>query len=259
MGRSPRIYYPGAVYHVMARGVDGRIIFSDDPDRIAFLDGMWRVANETLADILAYCLMGNHFHLAVKVGPVPLSDVMQRILTGYSKRFNRRDKRTGHLFQARYKAILCRDDRYLTGLIYYIHMNPVRAGLVLTPQDWPWSSYKPGPNESGNPLDFDPWPKDAPGIMNLMRNPETHRTDLTTILAQVASQTGISSFELRSASRRRATVAARALLAQEAMKYGHSLISIARWLNSTPSTLTRYSRKIPQIPVSLTPTKLSGV
>ncbi len=253
MGRNPRIHYPGAIYHAMARGVDGRAIYSTDADRTAFLDILRRGTNAALADILAYCLMGNHFHLAIRVGQIPLSAIMQRTLGGYARPFNERNERTGHLFQARYKACLCLDDRYLAGLIRYIHMNPVRAKLVATPQDWPWSSFKPGPDDSVNPLDFDPWPKDATRNFDLTRDLETPRTDLAALAVKIESQTGVSPDELRSASRRRTAVAAKALLAQEAIKNGHRLIEIARWLNSTQSSLTRYSQKILQIPVGLTP------
>ncbi len=93
--------------------------------------------------IYAYCLMPNHFHLALKVSAVPLGSLMQRILTGYSITFNHRHDRTGHLFQARYKSIPCLEDRYLLSLINYIQMNPVRAGLVKSAADWSWSSRSP--------------------------------------------------------------------------------------------------------------------
>lgn len=96
--------------------------------------------HETNTVILAYCLMPNHFHLAVKVSTVPLGRVMLRILTSYVNTFNNRHERTGHLFEARHKAKICLTDRYLLGLIRYIQMNPVRAKLVKNAEDWPWSS-----------------------------------------------------------------------------------------------------------------------
>ncbi|MCR4295507.1 MAG: transposase, partial [Elusimicrobia bacterium] len=120
----------------MAKGVDGRAIYTDDADRIGFLKSLNRIVNESGASVLAYCLMGNHFHLAIKVGAVPLSSVLQRILTSHALTFNIRHDRTGHLFQARYRSNLCLTDAYLTALIRYIHMNPVRAGLVSRPEDW---------------------------------------------------------------------------------------------------------------------------
>ncbi len=174
MPRAPRIHYPGAVYHAMARGVDGREIFSDDQDRHHFMRILTHVFREMDAQRLAYCLMGNHFHLAVKVGITQLSILMQRILTSYSLSFNHRHVRTGHLFQARYKAVICLDNAYLAALIRYIHGNPVRAGLTKSPDLWRWSSYaeyirseKDGMIKSDGDLptinipdesSFNPWP-----------------------------------------------------------------------------------------------------
>src|SRR3569832_1733814 len=113
MPRMPRIHFPGVVYHVMARGVDGREIFADEADRRTFLEITRSVKNETAYSLLAYCLMGNHFHFAMRGGPIPLSRIMQRLLTSYAMAFNVRHDRQGHLFQARYKAIVCLDDAYL--------------------------------------------------------------------------------------------------------------------------------------------------
>lgn len=152
MPRPPRIHYPGAVYHVMARGVDGRQIFIDDRDRRDFLRIILALRSETQFSILAYCLMGNHFHFAARVGSTPLSHIIQRLLTKYVLGFNQRHDREGHLFQARYKAALCLNDAYLITLIRYIHMNPVRAGLTKAPEDWPWSSYSEYDGRTSPPL-----------------------------------------------------------------------------------------------------------
>ena len=142
MPRPPRIHYAGAVYHVMARGVDGREIFADDSDRQTFLATTRGLKRETDCSVLAYCLMGNHFHFAIRVGRTPLSRIMHRLLTVYAMAFNFRHDRQGHLFQARYKSVLCLDDAYLIALIRYIHMNPVRRGLVSSPELWAWSSFR---------------------------------------------------------------------------------------------------------------------
>jgi REP element-mobilizing transposase RayT len=246
MGRGPRIHFAGAVYHVMARGVNGQDIFTDDRDRIAFLDAVSRIEKESSAQIIAYCLMGNHFHLAIKVGPVPLASIMHRILTGYSLRFNARHERTGHLFQARYKAILCLDDAYLAGLIRYIHMNPVRAGFVAAPQEWPWSSVHRHGDKSGELLDFDPWPKDAARAADLTRNPDNERPDLTEIAAGVAAASDVRLDALRSRARDQRLVAARRELTREAIGHGHSLTAIAKWLNTGLSSVSRYSRRVMQ-------------
>ena len=230
----------------MARGVDGRDIFIDDVDRVAFHDGLIRLSRDLGADILAFCLMGNHFHIAIQIGPVALASIMQRLLTSYSLAFNRRHNRTGHLFQARYKAIVCRDERYLASLIRYIHLNPVRAGLVARAQDWRWSSIADGPITADAEADlgeFDPWPKDEGRKIDLMMRDHAEVRDIVDIGVRIASLTGIAIQELRSDTRRRPVVAAKRLLAQEALRGGHPPITIARWLNVTPSSMTRYARE----------------
>lgn len=225
----------------MARGVDGRAIFIDDSDRTAFVNALNRCVGDAGAVILAYCLMGNHFHLAIKVGEVPLSSIIQRLLTGYSMTFNRRHERTGHLFQARYKAVICFENRYLTTLISYIHMNPVRAGIVSRPQDWPWSSYDDRESLSDSDLHgFDPWPKAAAYESELFRNVDESKQAIADIGADIALRTGVSVELLRSGNRRRFVIEAKRLLTREAIRNGHALGAVAKWLRVAPSTMTRY-------------------
>jgi len=244
----------------MGKGVNGCSIFIDDGDRFAFLNALERIIQQTGATVLAYCLMGNHFHLTIKVESVPLALIMHRLLTGYALTFNSRHDREGHLFQARYRAELCTDNSYLTALIRYVHMNPVRAGLTTRPEDWPWSSYraycaggKDGllPLESDLP-DFNPWPTPRNGPILIRQIPET-KQDLSSIVAMISTQTNISIDELRSGSRRRNVVAAKKRFVQAAVTGGHRIAAIAAWLSLTSSALTRYTREIPQISVSLTP------
>ncbi|MDD5305250.1 MAG: transposase [Elusimicrobia bacterium] len=255
MGRRPRVYFPGAIYHALARGVDRRSIFADDLDRTAFLDVLRRVEHESSAEVLAYCLMGNHFHIAIKVGPVPLSVIMQRLLTTYCMRFNNRHGRTGHLFEGRHKAFLCHDGRYLLGLIPYIHMNPVRAGLVSAPQDWPWSSYRSDQAASDVPADFDPWPKIHRGSLW-----EEHPTaDLEVIGSIVASEEGIAVDILRSGSRERRIVAARRSFVLKSTQNGFALKVTANWLKVSPRSISRYARENTVLSAGLTPkTTVSG-
>lgn len=243
MGRKPRIHFNGAVYHVMARGVDGRITFIDDHDRRAFLFAMSRICGESGAEVYAYCLMSNHFHLAIQVGRIGLSAIMQRLLTSYSTSFNSRHGRTGHLFGARYRAIICRDDAYLAVLLRYIHQNPVRAGIVASPGDWPWSSYKlsEARNDGSIPPEFNPWaaPK---GPAQLVRFIETPQLAIDEIAIRVQTRAGITLREMRSPMRRRDVVAARRALTVEAIGNGHSLQAIAEWLRTTPTSVMRYSK-----------------
>lgn len=171
MPRKPRIHFPGAVYHAMARGVERRPIFADDHDRRRFLDLMCRHERELGAKIIAYCLMGNHFHLAIRVAASTLGTFMQRLNGDYAGGFNHRHDRVGHLFESRYKDKLCLDDRYLLTLIHYIHMNPVRAGMVSHPGDWPWSSFKPTDGPFPNLDGFVPWDSPDPKL-DLKRTPE---------------------------------------------------------------------------------------
>lgn len=170
MPRKPRIHFSGAIYHAMARGVERRPIFIDDHDRRIFLDQMRRYERELGAKIIAYCLMGNHFHLAIKVAAATLGAFMQRLTGGYAGGLNHRHDRVGHLFESRYKDKLCLDDRYLQALVHYIHMNPVRAGLVAAPGDWPWSSFKPTDGPFPDLDSFEPWDREEP-VIDMIRTP----------------------------------------------------------------------------------------
>lgn len=257
MPRPPRMHYPGAVYHVMARGVDGREIFVDDSDRRMFLATAVGLRNGASCSILAYCLMGNHFHFALRVGSIPLSRIMHRLLTTYAMAFNFRHDRAGHLFQARYKSVLCKDDAYLIALIRYIHMNPVRAGLVSTPDHWPWSSHFQYAKKtaadfadqrlffdalggkdydqwlSGGDADFRPWPEQN-SSSPLIREDETNSETLDEIASDLFPKDLI---QIRSGSRRRDLSQKRCLLAERALQRGHTLASIAEWMGRTPPAI----------------------
>lgn len=141
MSRHPRVEFPGALYHVFTRGNNRQAIFIDDEDRLAYLNGLQRAHERMGLTIYAFSLMGNHVHHLVETAETPLRRVMQSLLTRYARRFNMRHGRIGHLFQGRYRALLCERDRYLLELIRYIHLNPARAGLVTDPAKWPWSSH----------------------------------------------------------------------------------------------------------------------
>ena len=130
MPRQARIDAPGALQHIIARGIERREIFRDDTDRDNFLDRLGAILLETKTACYAWVLIPNHFHLLLRTGNVPVSIVMRRLLTGYAVYHNRRHRRHGHLFQNRYKSILCQEDAYLLELVRYIHLNPLRAGLI---------------------------------------------------------------------------------------------------------------------------------
>lgn len=130
MPRGSRIDAPGGIHHIIARGISFGNIFNDDIDRDNFLNRIKEILNETETPCYAWSLMPNHLHLLLRTGKTPIATVMRRLLTGHAVFFNRRHKRSGHLFQNRYKSILCEEDVYLLELVRYIHLNPCRAGLV---------------------------------------------------------------------------------------------------------------------------------
>ena len=146
MPRKLRVEYPGAIYHVMNRGDHRENIFRDDEDRACFLSTLGEACRKTEWSALAYCLMPNHFHLVVETPQGNLVAGMKWLLGVYTKRFNIRHKLCGHLFAGRYKALIVEDsgDGYLATVCDYVHLNPVRAGLLAPPQpleDFVWSSY----------------------------------------------------------------------------------------------------------------------
>lgn len=130
MPRQARIDAPGAIHHIIARGIERRKIFCDDQDRDAFIRRLGGLLLETRTCCYAWALIPNHFHLLVKTGTVPVATLMRRLLTGYAMAFNRRHRRSGHVFQNRYQSILCEQESYLKELIRYIHLNPLRAKIV---------------------------------------------------------------------------------------------------------------------------------
>ncbi len=130
MPRKSRIDAPGALHHIIAKGIERRRIFENDADRENFLIRLGDILKETKTVCYAWALIPNHFHLLLRTGTFPISKVMRRLLTGYALWYNRKHGRAGHLFQNRYKSILCQEDVYLLELVRYIHLNPLRARLV---------------------------------------------------------------------------------------------------------------------------------
>lgn len=135
----------------MSRGNGGQPIITKDDDWDKFREVIATVKRSSDFHLYAYCLMSNHFHFLIQAGAVSLSRIMQRIQTTWSKRFNIERRRMGHVFQGRFKSLACDEDPYFLWLLRYIHLNPVRAGLVKRPEDWAWSSYREylEPRESG--------------------------------------------------------------------------------------------------------------
>jgi putative transposase len=154
MPRQARIDAPGALHHIVIRGIERRAIFYNDKDREDFLERLFALLQETVTPCYAWALMPNHIHLLLRTGNVPIASIMRRLLTGYAVRFNRTHQRNGHLFQNRYKSILCEEDSYLTQLIAYIHLNPLRAGIVEDVtglQSFPFTGHSTLMGKSGRP------------------------------------------------------------------------------------------------------------
>jgi REP element-mobilizing transposase RayT len=144
MPRAARIDIPGILQHVIVRGIEKRDIFLDDDDRASFVRRFSLLLQETETECLAWALLSNHFHVLVRPKSEKLSTFMRRLLTGYAVTYNLRHCRTGHLFQNRYKSIVCEEDAYLLELVRYIHLNPLRAGLVTDVEaldTYPWTGH----------------------------------------------------------------------------------------------------------------------
>lgn len=141
MTRPLRIEYPGALYHVMARGNAHQSIYLDDKDRLAFLENLKHCFELHNIVCHAYCLMDNHYHLLLETPDGNLSTAMRDINGNYTQRFNFRHKRVGHLLQGRYKAYVIEKELYLLEVARYIVNNPVKASLARSARNWKWSSY----------------------------------------------------------------------------------------------------------------------
>ena len=142
MSRPLRIEFAGALYHVTSRGDGQKDIYLDDQDRRDFLSVLGSVCKRFNWTVHAYCLMSNHYHLLIETPDGNLSQGMRQLNGVYTQHFNRTHDRVGHVFQGRYKAIIVQKGRYLLELSRYIVLNPVRARMVRSVKDWPWSSYR---------------------------------------------------------------------------------------------------------------------
>ncbi len=130
MPRGPRLDASGVLHHVMVRGIERRRLFRDDSDRDNFVDRLAQFAQSGALTVYAWALLPNHVHLLVRTGSRPLARTMRSLLTGYAGAFNRRHHRAGHLFQNRYRSIVVEEDAYFLELVRYLHLNPLRAGVV---------------------------------------------------------------------------------------------------------------------------------
>ena len=142
MSRKPRIHRTGAFYHVMLRGNNGQPIFFSDKNRCKFSLLLQEVSERFGLFVHGFCFMSNHVHLVLQVSEGHLSAAIQNLSFRYTRYINFKEKRVGHLFQARFKSILVEDGSHLIELVRYVHLNPVRAEMVLKPEDYRWSGHR---------------------------------------------------------------------------------------------------------------------
>jgi REP element-mobilizing transposase RayT len=155
MTRPIRLQFPGALYHVTSRGVRKALIYLDDTDRAVWLQTLADVCARYGFAVHAFCQMGNHYHLLLETADGNLAQGMRQLNGVYSQYFNRRHELAGHVFQGRYNAILVDKETYLVEVARYIVLNPVRARLVVHPQEWRWSSYRITMMEAPSPAWLD--------------------------------------------------------------------------------------------------------
>jgi len=271
----------GAAQHVMVRGIEGRQIFSDDVDREDFARRLDRLVPELGFLCYAWAFIPNHAHLVLQTGPVPLSRLMARLLTGYARGFNERHERSGHLFQNRFRSRLIEDDGDLLGVVFYVHRNPLEAGLVPNAdalEQFPWCGHG-GMTGARLPYSFESpgetlallaqdhreaihqlrrrisgaaaEPTGAPSAGRLPRAATVELTrDFGPVIARFVAETcarwGIGHTELLRGRRRRKVVAARREIALRAvLEAGLSGGEVARALCVSEATICRALGPVP--------------
>lgn len=142
MPRKARVWYPGAIYHIMCRGNHRHEIFRDNEDREVYLTHLKAAKDKHGCYLLSYCLMTNHVHLQVETTDIPIGKMMKQVNMMYAIFFNKKYHFVGHLFQGRYRSELIKTDSYNLDISRYIHLNPVNANMVEFPEEYSWSSYR---------------------------------------------------------------------------------------------------------------------
>lgn len=152
MSREKRIWYPGASYHVMSRGIRRSAICKDQFDYEQFCMILKCTMEKVPFKLHSFCMMTNHLHMQITTMTTEIGIIMNRLLSSYAKNFNYRYGYTGHVFESRYTSCLIEDPIYFLEVSRYIHLNPVRAGMVRGPLDYPYSSYEDYVLQKPNPL-----------------------------------------------------------------------------------------------------------
>jgi REP element-mobilizing transposase RayT len=144
MTRQARLDMPGTLHHIMVRGLNKASVFADPEDKARFLKRLGHNVSAGRCAVLAWAIMDNHAHILFKSGEHGISKVMRKVLTGYAIYYNRRHRRSGHLFENRYKSIICDEENYLLALVRYIHLNPIRARIIRSLKEldkYPWTGH----------------------------------------------------------------------------------------------------------------------
>lgn len=281
MPRGPRIDGTGAAQHVIVRGIERRRIFRDDSDREDFVERLDRLVRELGFRCYAWAFLPNHAHLVLQTGPVPLSRLMARLLTGYARRFNERHERNGHLFQNRFRSRVLEGDSDLLGVVLYVHRNPLEAGLVPNAdalEQFPWCGHG-GVTGARLPYSFES-PDETLALLSRDRREAIHQfrhrmsgaaaeptvapptgrlarpttmqltrdfgPDIARLIAETCARCGIDQTELLRGRRSRAAVAARREIASRAVREaGLSGREIARALCVSDATVSRALDLVP--------------
>lgn len=273
MPRRPRLHLEGGFYHLIARGDNKETIFQDPKDYSSYLSLLDKYIPLNGAVLHGYVLMPNHIHLILQAGARPLSKLMQVVQQTYTQGFNKRYERVGHVFQGRYKAFLIDEESYLLALIRYIHLNPVRANICATPEQYPWSSHHhyttgkgPGRVEtafvasvlstygSTTINDYQLLPEDVPvGDSRPLIQPASNQVESTkplaidaslmAILKVVEDITGIEADWITGSTRPQDVSRARHLFIYCATILAeHSAVEVAQFLGRTASSVTIANR-----------------
>lgn len=245
MARPLRTDRSGAVHHVFDRGNSGQNVFLDDIDRQNFLQRVIRYRDKFGVGLLSHCLMSTHFHLVPVTGEEPLAAFMHDVLTSYTRYFNDRWLRRGHLFQGRYGSRICKTNWEVCDAIRYTHMNPIEARIVADPKDWPWSSHR-GFLAGEDPVSDVPaalsYFGDLEEYQAFLKRPlsKTDRPSLEEIGAEICGEDWTLA---RSMDRARRSCEARRRFVTVALGYGYRSSDLAKLLGCSPSTVSMITRR----------------
>ncbi|MCX5788649.1 MAG: transposase [Elusimicrobia bacterium] len=258
----------------MSRGNGGEPIIAFAEDWLELRETVAKVKETADFKLYAYCLMANHLHLLLQVGSVSLSRVMQRIQTSWSMRFNLERQRRGHVFQGRFKSLICEDDAYFRWLLRYIHLNPVRTRLVARPEDWRWSSYREYIEPVAGSLADTAWPLSLFGserlpavdsfksfiMQGMEEDPELppfsdshvsrapverpisgegRRPELAALAAETAHARGVNLDAILGPSRIRNVCAARRVFVARAVSSGYGIVELSESLGLSTTAVSR--------------------